>query len=257
MGAQYEQSETFRSAEVAARTFYEENAAFFEAIPDPTEGIIAWMSAFDVRVGRRPRSLAQTSGGRRILANRPAGMIRSALRYVFAQAEGARWADVDWDQVQRLEAALQPHYDSLSAEHAFPRLVWMPIAAARGLSEVAVDDEGEYESLQAQRDLKLAIAELEEAYDETEDDLPEALDLFALRKLAGWKRWVRRGRLPTSAQCVGGVIPDYASFAAELRALAARLYEQATASAVKVAELKGEFGDAHLPDPEEPPENEE
>lgn len=218
---------TFRTPAAAARIFYDANAAFFDNIPDPIDGLREWADGVDVRVSKtKSKRLAKTSHGQRIFAaSRGQGQIEAALRYLFGQAKGKRWAAVPWADVDRLEAALVPLY--ADAPGGTGGITWRPTV---GELDVATLDAMPPDVRQRVRDyeshveLKDALEKLRETYRRTRACIPAPMRRTVLHRIKAWSTWERAPQKIPAYACepdlaTGGHLCNYPAVAGELREL--------------------------------------
>lgn len=223
--------ETFSSPREAAETFYNENAAFFDHVRDPVDGVREWMDGVEVRSGKRFRKLYDTPRGAEILAraNRPRSMIIDALAYVFGQARGRRWDAVDWDQIERLEVALIEYYEAPVGDEAAVRGVyWRPVfgrPTIEQLEELSPDEQAAVLEQEAAAEVRAALEELRESYAENRGCLTPGARVVVERRIAEWERWAEDpSQIPAYAcepdERTGGYTCNYPAVAGELRAVA-------------------------------------
>lgn len=218
---------TFRSPAAAARTFYSANAAYFDNVRDPIDGLRDWADGIDVAVSRgRSKRLATTQHGQRIFAaSRGQGQIEAALRYVFGQAKGRRWDRVAWQEIDRLDAALRPHYEHAPGGTA--GITWRPdvgeldVATLDTMPPDVVARVRDYES---HREIKAALEDLRTAYRRTRQCIPPELRRTVLHRIKAWSGWERAPeRIPAYAcepdERSGGHLCNYPAVAGELREL--------------------------------------
>ena len=222
--------ETFDSAAQAAKDFYDANEMFFDYVPDPGDGLREWADGIDVRTGKATtRRLVHTAVGRRILGERQgAPQIRAALRWIFNQAPGRRWDAVPWVELDRLEEALLPLYEPPSwREAGVAGIYWRPIVGAPTPDQLEQLDAESREQLaqwEGAEELRLALADLREAYADNGDCLSPAKQAIVERRIEEWTRWAGDPeRIPPYAcepdPATGGYTCNYPSVAGELREL--------------------------------------
>lgn len=185
---------TFDSASKAAALFYDNNAAFFDHIPDPWDGLRDWMDGLEVRVGKGHRKLAQTPAGKRILGNRHASQaIRSALAYLFGGAKGRRWEAVPWDQVDRLGEALESYFQAPS-DGGQPGLTWRPFTGTvrvEDLDAMSPEQRDAIRRQEAVKEIGEQLDPLRTAYERAKECLPKAVRQVIERRISEWSRWVK------------------------------------------------------------------
>ena len=222
--------ETFDSAKQAAREFYDANALYFDNVRDPIDGLRDWADGIDVRTGKQAtRRLVNTAAGRRILQARPGEpQTLAALQWVFNQAKGRRWDAVPWEEVDRLEEALQPHYEAPSEREAgTPGLYWRPVvgtATAEQLDALAPEQREQLAEWESAKEVRATLEELREAFARNLDCLTPSTRRIVRRRIAEWNRWARDpSEIPEYAcepdEATGGYTCNYPSVAGELREL--------------------------------------
>ena len=217
---------TFSSAKKAAEDFYENNALFFDNIGDASDGLRDWMDGIEVRSGKRTRRLSQTPAGEAILRARGSeAQIKRSIAYIFGKARSRRWDAVDWREIERLGAALEPYYED--SERGSRGIYWRPSAAGSRLEqfeEVGVDDREQLAAWEASEEIKEALADLREAYDRTHKCLTPSQRKIVRRRIDEWSRWsADPSKIPDYAcdpdESTGGYTCNYPSVSGELRAL--------------------------------------
>lgn len=216
---------TFKSPKQAAHAFYENNAAFFDAVRDPIDGLRDWADGIDVATGRgRSRRLVATKAGAAIFAARQGQpQIEAALRWVFGQAKGRRYAAVPWHEIDRLEAALQPHHEGDGPGG----LTWRPETGTLDVETLDRMDpvlRRRVRDYEAHVGLRQAIADLRESYRRTSKCIPPELRRTVLHRITAWSRWEHApSRIPAYAcepdERSGGHLCNFPAVEGELRAL--------------------------------------
>lgn len=187
--------QTFDSSREAADEFYDENALYFDYIPDPGDGLREWADGQTLRAGHdRTSRLRLTAAGRKILEAPQGGpQIRAALQWIFGRAKGRRWDAVDWTAIDDLEAQLKPHYEPSAREASTGGIYWRPGIAGQRTAERLDDldphqltELGAWESAD---ELRQAVAELRETYVETSQCLTPLVRVRVASRIAEFGRW--------------------------------------------------------------------
>ena len=203
---------------------------FFDYILDPADGLREWADGIDVRTNKTTtRRLVDTAVGRRILAE-PHGEAqrKAALRWIFNQASERRWDAVPWVELDRLEEVLLPLYEPPSRREAgVAGIYWRPVAGVPTTDRFGQLDAESREQLaqwEAAEELRLALADLREAYTRNVDCLSPAMRTIVERRLDEWARWAGDPEHIPAYACepdlaTGGYTCNYPSVIGELREL--------------------------------------
>ena len=222
---------TFGTPLKAAKTFYDANEMFFDHIADPWDGLRDWMDGIETTVGRskKPRKLATTPTGKRILEQRQAqGAITRALAYIFGQATATkRWDDVPWFEVDRLEASLLPYYERPEGEASQGGIYWRPVVGEltrTDIENLPPEQQERWSTWEASQEIGKALEELKKAYKDGRDCMPAHVREVVERRIDEWEIWRRDpSKIPPYAcepdQETGGYTCDYPSVHGELRRL--------------------------------------
>lgn len=216
---------TYPSGKAAAREFYGENAAFFDNVRDPVDGVRDFLDGLNDRRGRR---VSETTAGRKILAERSGRkMIEGALALVFAQPRRKRWDAVDWHEVRRLEESLSPFYEPYGQRSAqSPTLVWKPLAAVtdEDVGSLAPEVANLYYAQKHKKNLRELVSRLSSTFEARKGCLTPPQRKHVKARIREWTRWAKDpARVPAYA-CdpdpkSGGMLCDYPRIEGELARL--------------------------------------
>lgn len=223
--------ETFDTAKKSAHEFVEANAAFFDNVRDPFDGLRDWMDGIEVPVGRARtmKKLYNAPAGRRILQMTPLAAIEASIAFVFGQAAGRRYDTIDWNDITKLEESLAPYFEKPGpGEPAAPGIVWTPIfgaATVEDLERLNPEQQEQVINYEAHREISEQLERLESSYRKNDECLTGAQQAVIERRLWQWRAWARRPTLIPPYACepdpsTGGYTCDYPSVAGELEQLA-------------------------------------
>jgi hypothetical protein len=236
--------ETFPSGSKAAAEFYAGNADFFDHVRDAGDGVRDFLDGTDDSRGRR---VTETAAGRKILSARSSkAKIIGALEVIFRGSPTRKWEDVEWSELERLHAALEPYYEPYSPNEAQnPSLYWVPLALADESTIAALSsaEQNQWYAWQSRARIMELVGRIDAALKRNGKRLTARQRKAVSNRVAEWRRWSKDAAKIPSYACEpserdGGMTCDYPEIEGEL----ARIEAAATGKAYSADWAEAERG---------------